>query len=223
MEKLHKILLTLTFTLLCSFALLSQGTVRGSIFDGENGESLIAVTVAIAGTGEGTTSDFDGNFELNLAPGTYTLEVSYVSYETLTITDVVVTEGQVTLLENIKMATESEVLEQVVITANVIRSSETALMTLKKKSTSLIDGISSSRFKKIGDSDASSAVKRVTGVTVEGGKYVYVRGLGDRYTKTMLNGVDIPGLDPDRNSLQIDIFPTSPVSYTHLPSPRDRG
>ena len=63
-------------------------------------------------------------------------------------------------------------------------------------SPSLTDGISASTFKKIGDSDAASSMKRVTGVSVEGGKYVYVRGLGDRYTKTILNGVDIPGLDP---------------------------
>jgi TonB-dependent receptor len=72
-----------------------------------------------------------------------------------------------------------------------------------------MDGISSAKFSQIGDSDASDAVKRVTGVSVEGGKYVYVRGLGDRYTKTTLNSVDIPGLDPDRNSIQIDIFPTN--------------
>jgi hypothetical protein len=80
---------------------------------------------------------------------------------------------------------------------------------MKKKSVTLLDGISSSGLKKTGDSDAASSMKRVTGVSVEGGKYVFVRGLGDRYTKTMLNGLDIPGLDPDRNTIQMDIFPTS--------------
>jgi len=210
MEKLQKSLFTLLFVLWLSVIISAQqGTIRGSIFDASNGESLIAVTVAVAGTGTGTTSDFDGTFELNLAPGTYNLEVSYISYKTMTITDVVVTDSEVTLLENIQLATESELIDEIVITAEVIRSSETALMTLKKKSTSLVDGISSAKFKKIGDSNAGAAVKRVTGVSVEGGKYVFVRGLGDRYTKTMLNGVDIPGLDPDRNSLQIDIFPTN--------------
>jgi TonB-dependent receptor len=72
-----------------------------------------------------------------------------------------------------------------------------------------MDGISSAGLKKIGDSNAAASMKRVTGVSVEGGKYVFVRGLGDRYTKTILNGLDIPGLDPDRNSIQMDIFPTS--------------
>ena len=73
----------------------------------------------------------------------------------------------------------------------------------------MIDGISSARIQLIGDGTAVEAAKRVTGVSVEGGKYVYVRGLGDRYSKTTLNSLDIPGLDPDRNSLQLDIFPTN--------------
>jgi outer membrane receptor for ferrienterochelin and colicin len=70
-----------------------------------------------------------------------------------------------------------------VIQAEIINTSETALMTLKKKSPNVLDGISAASFRKIGDSDAAEAVKRVTGVSIEGGKYVYVRGLGDRYTK----------------------------------------
>ena len=65
---------------------------------------------------------------------------------------------------------------------------------------------------KMGDGNAAVAVTRVPGVSVQGGKYVYVRGLGDRYTKTTFNGLDIPGLDPDRNSLQMDIF--LPILWT---------
>ena len=38
-----------------------------------------------------------------------------------------------------------------------------------------------------------------------------MRGLGDRYTKTILNGMEIPGLDPDRNSVQMDIFPATVI------------
>jgi hypothetical protein len=96
----------------------------------------------------------------------------------------------------------------VTITAESVRNTENALLTIKRKSANVIDGISAVSFRKIGDSDAAASMKRVTGVSVEGGKYVYVRGLGDRYTKTILNGIDIPGLDPDRNTLQMDIFPT---------------
>ena len=68
-----------------------------------------------------------------------------------------------------------------------------------------MDGLSSENFK-VGVGDLASAVKRAPGVSLQGGKYVYVRGLGDRYTKSILNGLDIPSLDPDRNTIQMDLF-----------------
>jgi len=208
---LFSIIFIFVFSVSTSYG--QKGTIRGTVIDDENADPLIGVFVTVQNEESvGTTSDFDGKFDLNLVPGTYTLVFSYLSYQTLNVTDLVVTEGDVTVLDNIRMLTESEKLDEVVITAKAMRSSEAALMTLKRKSTGLIDGISAAKFKKIGDSNAASAVKRVTGVSVEGGKYVYVRGLGDRYSKTMLNGLDIPGLDPDKNSLQIDIFPTNLIS-----------
>lgn len=191
------------------FLMAQTGYIRGTVTEDETGEPLFGVTVALQGTGTGTITDFDGKFEIELEPGTYNLQISYISYETINITDVVVENGEVALFDNIAMSSSVEQLEEVVVTADVIRSSEAALMTIKRKSANLIDGISSAKFKQIGDSDAADAVKRVTGVSVEGGKYVYVRGLGDRYTKTLLNNAEIPSLDPDRNSLQIDIFPTN--------------
>ncbi len=187
----------------------TTGTIRGSIIDATTGEAFYGATVALEGTSIGDFSDFDGKFEINAAPGTYALKISFISYKAVTITDVIVEAGKVTLLENISMTEDIETLEEVVVTATSVRNTEVALLTLKRNSTMVIDGISSANFRKIGDSDAAAAVKRVPGVSIEGGKYVYVRGLGDRYTKTILNGMDIPGLDPDRNSIQMDIFPTS--------------
>jgi len=206
--RLFAVFLALVPTLLFS----QSGTIKGTVLEDESGETLIGVTVMLDGTDKGTSTDFDGAFEITADPGVYDVVISYISYESITIPGVEVVADQVNQLDVIKMLSESEMIEEIVITAAVVRSSEAALMTIKKKSSSLVDGISASKFKKIGDSNAASAVKRVTGVSVEGGKYVYVRGLGDRYTKTMLNSIDIPGLDPDRNSLQIDIFPTNLIS-----------
>jgi outer membrane receptor protein involved in Fe transport len=186
-----------------------KGIIRGSVFDDLTGEALIGVTVQVKSTNSGTVSDFDGKFNISLAAGTYDLQVSYVSYQTITIAGLAVKPGEVTLLDNIRLTEEVQTLEGVVVTAEAIRNTESALLTVKRKAPILVDGISSAKFSQIGDSDASEAVKRVTGVSVEGGKYVYVRGLGDRYTKTALNSMDVPGLDPDRNSIQIDIFPTN--------------
>ncbi|MBN1388965.1 MAG: TonB-dependent receptor [Bacteroidales bacterium] len=186
-----------------------DGIIRGSVFDQSTGEAMILVTVAAEGTTTGTFTDLDGKFNLEIVPGTYNLIFSYVGYESLTIKDITVVEGDVTLMENISMNPSTVELSEVTVTANMSRNTENALMTLKMKSASLMDGISAVNIRKMGDSDAASSMKRVTGVSVEGGKYVFVRGLGDRYTKTILNGVDIPGLDPDRNTMQLDIFPTN--------------
>ena len=186
-----------------------QGTLRGSAFDQENGDPLIGVTVLVKGTSIGTITDLDGKFSLPLDPGIYDIQISYVSYQAQLIEGVNVAAAEVTLLNNIQMQAANLDLDEVVIKADMVRNNESSLMLVKQKSAAMIDGISSDRMALIGDANAVEAAKRVTGVSVEGGKYVYVRGLGDRYSKTTLNGMDIPGLDPDRNSLQMDIFPTS--------------
>src|SRR5690606_15071102 len=123
--------------------------------------------------------------------------------------DIQVSDQKVTVLDDIRIKEEMGELGEVTITAEMLNTTEEALLTVKKRSPNMLDGISSANFRRIGDSDAASAIKRVPGVSVEEGKYVYVRGLGDRYTKSTLNGMEIPGLDPDRNSIQMDMFPTS--------------
>jgi len=200
------------FILLLSSQLYAQkGTIRGTIFDDTLGEALMGVTVVAEGTTSGTMTDLDGKFNLNLPAGSYNLKFSFVSFETLTVKDVKVTDGGVTILDDMKLKTATLGLGEVTITANAVRNTENSIMTIKMKSPNVLDGISAAGFRKMGDSDAASSMKRVPGVSVEGGKYIFVRGLGDRYTKTIINGVDMPGLDPDRNSIQMDIFPTSVI------------
>ena len=203
--------LIVAFQLITGFVFAQNGTIRGAVFDEKTGEPLFGVSVLVKETTTGAVTDFDGKFEIAVAPGDYTLQISYISYATAEITQVSVKSGQVTVINDILMAEEASELETVTIAASAIRTTEAALMAVKRNAPNVLDGISASTFRQIGDGDAASAVKRVTGVSIEGGKYVYVRGLGDRYTKTVLNGVDVPGLDPDRNALQMDIFPTNVI------------
>ncbi|MBW6537159.1 MAG: TonB-dependent receptor, partial [Mariniphaga sp.] len=204
-----KILYVILFILISVFSQAQQGMIRGTIFDDKTGETLVGVTILVVGTTTGTATDLDGQFTLDLAPGTYELQISYISYQTLNVNNIQVKAGEVSLLENLRMNESTLEIGEVVVSAEMIRTTEAALNTIKKQSAVIMDGISASRIKLIGDNTAVEAAKRVTGVTVEEGKYVYVRGLGDRYSKTTLNHMDIPGLDPDRNSLQMDIFPTN--------------
>jgi outer membrane cobalamin receptor len=129
-----------------------------------------------------------------------------VGYTTQQISEVVVKEGSTTVLD---VTLSGASLDEVVITTTARKNTEQSVLNLQRKSVQLLDGLSLESIKKSGASNVASAVRNVPGVSVQGGKYVYVRGLGDRYTKTILNGVDVPGLDPDRNTLQLDIFPSS--------------
>lgn len=197
------------FISIFSILYAQKGYIRGSAFDVNSGEFLVGVTVVLDGTTNGTITDLDGEFNLSVSEGVHSISLSYISYATQKIEGIEVDAGGVTVIENIGLGQITTEIDEVVITAQTIRNTETALIALKKNSANLIDGISAARFRLIGDSDAASTMKRVPGVSVEGGRYVYVRGLGDRYTKTILNGLDLPGLDPDRNTIQMDLFPTN--------------
>jgi hypothetical protein len=94
--------------------------------------------------------------------------------------------------------------------------SDVAILMERKNAAVVSDGLSAQSFRKVGDSDLSGAIKRVTGVTLQNGKNVFVRGLGDRYTITTLNGMMIPGLDPDGNAVQLDIFPTAVLENVNV-------
>ncbi len=205
-----KNLLLNTFLVFISvFSLNAQsGLIRGVIIDNEFQDPVPFTNIIVKEVGTGTTSDFDGNYEIELSEGVYTLMFSFMGYETLEISDVKVNSQELAVV-NVTMNTLAQGLDEVVISVSASKNTETSVLEFQKKSVSLVDGLSSQRIKSSGASNIASAVKSVPGVSVQGGKYVYVRGLGDRYTKSILNGIDIPGLDPDRNTIQMDIFPTN--------------
>lgn len=191
-------------------AMLSQtGTLKGKIIDAELGEELIGATVMIEGTTIGASSDLDGNFTIiGIEPGTYTFIAQYISFQTQRFENIEIKADEVSIL-NVNLKSVSMGLQEVVVTAKASRRTEAALLTVQKKSSNVIEGLSAEQMKRSGDSDAAGALKRVTGINVVGGKYIFIRGLSDRYSKTTLNGAEIPGLDPNRNTVQMDIFPAS--------------
>lgn len=125
-----------------------KGNIRGSVFDGKTGEFLPGVTIFVEGTTMGTITDLDGKFNLGIDPGTYQLRVSFISYETLSINDVVVEADEVTVLDNLKLEEATIELGEAVVTASYLRNTETAMLTMKKKSVTVLDGISSAGLKK---------------------------------------------------------------------------
>ena len=198
--------LNFIFLLFTSFIFSQSGKVTGVIMDGEYDEPMAFANVIVKGSTIGTTTDFDGKYSLDLEPGEYTLTFSFVGYQTIEVSEVLIKSDEV---EQVDVTLSTNTLDEIVITTTVRKNTESAVLDIQKKSAVMLDGLSSQGIKKAGASNIASAVRSVPGVSVQGGKYVYVRGLGDRYTKSILNGVDIPGLDPDRNTIQMDIFPTN--------------
>lgn len=189
--------------------LLAQtGTVSGTMLDAENAEELIGATVQVKGTGTGTVTDISGYYQLSLEAGTYDLVYSYVSYAAKTVEGVKVEAGKATRID-MSLQSEDMQLEEIVVQAEQINNNEVALLKLQQKSFAVQDGISIGEIRRIGASNSAESVKSVTGASVEGGKYVVMRGLGDRYSLSQLNGVTLPSTNPYRNSVSLDLIPTS--------------
>ena len=191
----------------------SQTIISGKVIDGDFNDPLPFANISLRSGNDnsnlgGTTTDFDGNFYFEVEEGTYSLEFTYVGYSTQIINDIKVSNNQEEVI-NVVMVSASDQLEEVVVTTSARANNEVSVLAVQKRSINLIDGLSSQSIRKSGDTNIASAIKRVPGVSIQGGKFVYVRGLGDRYSKTLLGGLEVPGLDPDRNTLQLDIFPTN--------------
>lgn len=200
---------TLLAVLLLSQLIFSQkGVISGKVIDEAMNDSLPFASVMAKGTTTGNSTDFDGKYSFEIEPGNYTIVFSFVGYTTVEISDVSVVDGQETIVD-VVMKPSSSSLKEVVITTTSRKNTEKAIINLQKKSATVVDGLSIQSIKKSGASNVAAAVKQVPGVSIQGGKFIVVRGLSDRYSKTTLNGLDVPGLDPDRNSLQVDLFPTN--------------
>lgn len=187
---------------------LSVGKLVGRVVDKETGDPLVGVNVFIQGTMIGAATDLDGQFKLvKLPPGKYDVVVSMIGYSKLVVRDVVVNADDSSPL-NVSLKPEIIESDEVVVTARMLRNTESALLKQRQKAVSVSDAISAEDFKRSGLGDAAKAMTHVTGVTAVDGKYIYVRGLGDRYSSTLLNGAQVPSPDPERKAAQLDMFPT---------------
>ena len=204
-------IITLLFLMFSATTLFAQntGSIVGKLTDKEyNNDPLPFANILIKGTTTGTTSDFDGLYAFeNLTPGSYTLIFSFVGYETQEIT-VTVEANKVTEV-NVPMAASAASLDQIVITTTTRRESEVALLLDQKKAIEIRESIGAERLSKIGVSDAAGATTKISGVTKsEGSGDIYIRGLGDRYLSTSMNGLPIPSDDVNNKNINLNLFTT---------------
>ncbi len=188
----------------------TKGAIGGKLSDKEmNGEPLPFANVLLKDSSKGTTSDYDGIYLLDkLEPGTYTVVFSFVGYETLEIPNVVVQAGKVTEV-NTELGSSAAALDEIVITTVSRRDSEVALLIEQKNSVDIKESIGAQELAKLGVSDAATATTKISGVTSsEASGDIFVRGLGDRYLYTTMNGLPIPSDDVERKNIDLGLFPT---------------
>ena len=197
------------FLFLTSQALLAQGTLRGKVTD-EKGESMFGVIVR---TLENETviaqTDFEGTFTLKFPDNKlYTLNFVILGYETLEEKIQIKDNG--TVSKEFTLLNSSNIIKGMDVVAKRVKANDGYMEKMKMNSAVTLDFISAEVMKKTGDASVVNAIARVSGVSTNGG-LITVRGIGDRYVRTTLNGSRIPTLDPLTNNIKLDIFPSSLV------------
>ena len=190
-------------------AFSQTGTILGVVVDGDSGETLIGANVFLEGTTIGSQTDIDGRYTISkVAIGSYNLTISYIGFNSTTITNIQVGDGEIVRYD-VALIADALTLEEVVVEARAARNNDATLLRVRQKSIAVSDAISAESISRSGSSDAADAMAKVTGASVVGGKYVFVRGLGARYSSTHLNGVELPTADPDKKAVQFDMFPSN--------------
>lgn len=212
-------LLVTFFTLMTVFTYAqSKGTISGLVQDKDMDlEPLPFVSIYVEGnTSLGTTTDFDGIYSLQLKPGTYTVVYDFVGYKSVKKQFVV--KAGASQKATVVMESVADALDAVVLTVVTNKQSEAALVDIQKEAVEIVTAIGADEMSKKGVSDVAAAVTKAAGVTKqEGGSgSIFVRGLGDRYNVTTLNGLPLPSNNPSNKNISLDIFSTDIVEFVGI-------
>ncbi len=186
-----------------------KGNIVGVVVDEETGEPLIGANIYLENTYLGAATDVDGAYVIADIPvGRYNLIVQMLSYAEMKVKDVEVKANQSTRIDLV-LKPEALMTETIVVEARAVNNTEAALLKSRQRAVAVSDAISAQEISRAGSDNAANAMIKVTGASVVDGKYVYIRGLGDRYSSTSLNGAQIPSADPERKAVNMDLFPSN--------------
>jgi len=184
-----------------------SGTITGTLFDSSNGQPVRNAIVEVVGGGQKTVTGTDGRYTLTAQPGTYKLRVTAPSYLTAELDGVVVRENESTEASTVLAPAGSVTTLDVVETVAAVAATAESMVQERKLAPTVSDSISGEEIRKSTAGDAARAVEKVTGVSIVDSGYVYVRGLGERYSSTVLNNAVLPTTEPERRVVPLDLFP----------------
>ncbi|MDR9499539.1 MAG: TonB-dependent receptor [Hydrogenovibrio sp.] len=186
------------------------GIIEGNIYSFMTGEVVPDVSIYLTGIQQEIKTDQDGYFKAKVPIGNYSMSVIHPDYSSMTLQGLTVKKDQA-VFQELELTPAAAELEEFVVTAPAIEGGILALMDEKQNTSGVAEVISAEEFSKSGDSSAASALSRVTGLTLVGGKYIYVRGMGDRYSSTRLNHAGLPSPEPAKRVIPLDMFPTGMI------------
>jgi hypothetical protein len=200
-----------------------RGSIAGKVVASTSGEPLAFANVVLyradanrdsLGTPiGGATSKDDGTYRIEAAPGTYLLVASYVAYNKLYVSDVRITAGDAAAVD-LALVPEAVKVKEVEVTASALKNTVASILSAQRTAPVVSDAISAEQIRLSPDGNSSEALKRVTGLSIVDDKFVFVRGVTDRYNATSLNGTTVTGTDTDtdRKSFNFDLMPASLIS-----------
>lgn len=197
------------------FAQSKVGKISGRVIDANNGEPIIGANVLIEGTNIGSATDLDGKFEIkNIPAGTYNLQISYISYASARIENLKIEEEKTTIINAALKPKNIELSEEVIVLGEKSNSYEAALLNQRKNSNQISDGISAEQIKKLTDATTAETLRRVPGITLLDNKYIYVRGVSERYNGALLNNTPLASSEPDKKDFAFDLIPSNLIENT---------
>ena len=187
-----------------------MGRVQGTIIDAQTGEPLIEAQVTVVKTGKKVLTDIDGNYKIDLPPGVYDLRMFAELKPARKIANVKVDLGKTTHIDvALGSADDKIAVQEIEVVATPDTATEAVQIVQRQKAAVVSDGVSAQQIARSPDTSASDSIKRVVAATVQDNRYVIIRGLGGRYSNTLLNGVTLPSPDPDTPAAPLDLFPAA--------------
>lgn len=188
----------------------TSGAVSGSIKD-PAGAVLSGARIELQPTATTVSSDTQGNFLIpNVAPGSYSINISYVGFTTLVKTIVVVAGQATNLEETLSLGSANQ---QVVVSA--IEVGDAVSINEQRSSENILNVQTEAQIASLPNSNIADALGRMPGVTLqrnEGeGQYVQIRGTEPRLSNTTIDGVVVPGPDPQVRQVDLDTIPADLV------------
>ena len=185
------------------------GRIVGRVLDGAAGGPVVGAVIEVVGIAAPprSTSGVNGRYSLDVVPvGPTTIRVRMIGYTPKTVTGVLVAEGRA-VEQDLTLTPQTVELEEVTVTAAAEQGSVARALDEQRTALGVTSSITNEQIARSPDGDAAAAVQRVSGVSVQDGRYVVVRGLGERYTQTSLNGARLPSPEPERKVVPLDLFP----------------